>query len=84
MKGKLMKLTTVSVFALGTLALAACQPTPAAETIAMSDDLTATELQELDTNNDGVVDAAERQRIESVADQGVSPIPESQRVSVDD
>lgn len=79
-----MKLTTVSVLSLGTLALAACQPTPAAQTIAMSDDLTATELQELDTNNDGMIDAAERRRIESVADSGVSPIPDSQLVEVDE
>jgi hypothetical protein len=79
-----MKIMTASAFALGTLTLAACQPTPAAQTIAMSDNLTATELQELDTNNDGVIDAAEAQRIESVANRGVSSVPESQLVTVDD
>jgi hypothetical protein len=50
----------------------------------MSDNLTATELQELDTNNDGVIDAAEAQRIDSVANRGVSSVPESQLVTVDD
>lgn len=79
-----MKITTLTALAVSTVALAACQPTPGAQAVATTDDLDAVEFSMLDTNNDGMISASEREAIASVADNGGNAIPESQQVQVDD
>lgn len=79
-----MNVMKISALIIGGGVLAACQPTPAAETVSANEDLNAVQLQQLDENNDGMVSSSESQRIEDVAERGPNAIPDSQLVDLDD